>query len=175
MCPVRAWAAWWHHCRYLGLDMNGYVFRKKMGRDGVSANPHDGMVSYHGPRSSLPLICYCRLRIPSSSASAITCSISALTPGHMGLILFVAEVVSTWPWCFGGRFVRYARGVAGQKILTTLAPFLSTYCRGRMHPSSSERITLIPNERGVIHVQLVAVLALVHECMSSVVYTNKEY
>jgi hypothetical protein len=29
MCPVRAWAAWWHHCRYLGLDMNGYVFRKK--------------------------------------------------------------------------------------------------------------------------------------------------
>ncbi|KAG1871447.1 hypothetical protein F4604DRAFT_2014217 [Suillus subluteus] len=45
MCPVRAWAAWWHHCRYLGLDMNGYVFRKKMGQDGVSANPHDGMTA----------------------------------------------------------------------------------------------------------------------------------
>ncbi|KAG1896031.1 uncharacterized protein F5891DRAFT_1130407 [Suillus fuscotomentosus] len=31
MCPVRAWAAWWHHCRHLGLNMNGYVFRKKNG------------------------------------------------------------------------------------------------------------------------------------------------
>ena len=126
------------------------------------------MVSYHGPRSSVPLICYCRLQIPSSSASAITCLILALTPGHMGLILSVAEVVSTWPWCFGGRFVRYAHGVAGQRILTTPAPFLSTYCHGLMHPSSSERITLILNELGVIHVQLVAVLALVHEYMSSV-------
>ncbi|KAG1873454.1 hypothetical protein C8R48DRAFT_455825 [Suillus tomentosus] len=45
MCPVRAWAAWWHHCRRLGLNMNGYVFRKKMGRDGVSANAHDGMTA----------------------------------------------------------------------------------------------------------------------------------
>lgn len=31
MCPVRAWAAWWQQCRKLNLDMNGYVFRKKMG------------------------------------------------------------------------------------------------------------------------------------------------
>jgi hypothetical protein len=54
MCPVRAWAAWWYHCRCLGLDMNGYVFRKKMGRDGVSANPHDGMVSYYGHQSLIP-------------------------------------------------------------------------------------------------------------------------
>lgn len=173
MCPVHAWAAWWHHCRYLGLDMNGYVFRKKMGRDGVSVNPHDGMVSYHGPRSSILLICCCRLRIPSSSASAITCSILALTPGHMGLILSVAEVVSTWPWCFGGHSVRYVRGGAGLKISTTPARSSSTFSRGLMHPSSSKKTTSIPTELGVIHVQLVAVHARAHEFSSSVVIQTK--
>lgn len=45
MCPVRAWAAWWQQCQELNLDMNGYVFRKKMGRDGISTSPHDAMVS----------------------------------------------------------------------------------------------------------------------------------
>ncbi|KAG0694256.1 hypothetical protein DFH29DRAFT_985313 [Suillus ampliporus] len=45
MCPVRLWAAWWWCCRELNIDMNGYMFRKKMGRDGVSASPHDAMTA----------------------------------------------------------------------------------------------------------------------------------
>jgi integrase len=53
MCPVRAWAAWWYHSRQLGLNMNGYVFRKKMGRNSVSASPHDAMVSHSCPKWAL--------------------------------------------------------------------------------------------------------------------------
>ena len=44
MCPVRLWAAWWTRCRELNVNMNGYMFRKKIGRDGISISPHDAMV-----------------------------------------------------------------------------------------------------------------------------------
>ncbi|EPQ50092.1 hypothetical protein GLOTRDRAFT_108720 [Gloeophyllum trabeum ATCC 11539] len=43
LCPVRAFSAWWIICRNAGIDMNGFVFRKKIGHDRFSDNGTDGM------------------------------------------------------------------------------------------------------------------------------------
>src|ERR1700735_2747796 len=45
MCPVHAFAQWWKVMSKLSNGPpQGFVFRKKMGRDGFSLNPLDGMV-----------------------------------------------------------------------------------------------------------------------------------
>ncbi|GBE83361.1 hypothetical protein SCP_0504090 [Sparassis crispa] len=43
MCPVQAFAQWWVICRKLGIEPQGYVFRKRIGQDGVSVNAGDAM------------------------------------------------------------------------------------------------------------------------------------
>lgn len=45
MCPIRAVATWSATCKKLGLRREGYMFRKKIGTNGVSSNGFDVMVS----------------------------------------------------------------------------------------------------------------------------------
>ncbi|OBZ78715.1 hypothetical protein A0H81_00663 [Grifola frondosa] len=45
MCPIRAFAKWSDTCKQLGIPRSGYVFRKKIGNNMVSANPADAMSS----------------------------------------------------------------------------------------------------------------------------------
>jgi len=44
MCPVHAFAVWWLLASQDNDHLDGYVFRKKMGSDGVSVTPTDAMV-----------------------------------------------------------------------------------------------------------------------------------
>lgn len=47
MCPVRAFAGWYKIVSQdYTITPSGYVFRKKMGRDGFSLNGADGMVRF---------------------------------------------------------------------------------------------------------------------------------
>ncbi|THH26560.1 hypothetical protein EUX98_g7632 [Antrodiella citrinella] len=45
MCPVRAFAIWWHLMNEMQCEFTGYIFRKCVGRDGISKAPLDAMVS----------------------------------------------------------------------------------------------------------------------------------
>ncbi|KAH7905012.1 hypothetical protein BJ138DRAFT_1018281 [Hygrophoropsis aurantiaca] len=45
MCPVRAFAVWWTIARERNRQLDGFVFRKKIGVDSVSVNATDGMSS----------------------------------------------------------------------------------------------------------------------------------
>ncbi|KAG1745320.1 hypothetical protein EDB19DRAFT_1849392 [Suillus lakei] len=45
MCPIRAFAVWWLLASQGNDCLDGYVFRKKMGSDGVSVTPTDAMSS----------------------------------------------------------------------------------------------------------------------------------
>ncbi|KAG2126074.1 hypothetical protein BD769DRAFT_1668508 [Suillus cothurnatus] len=45
MCPVRTFAVWWLLASQNNDHLDGYVFRKKVGSDGVSGNPTDAMSS----------------------------------------------------------------------------------------------------------------------------------
>ncbi|EPS97342.1 hypothetical protein FOMPIDRAFT_117668 [Fomitopsis schrenkii] len=47
LCPVRAFETWWRLSHSMSVNMSGYVFRKHVGRDGVSGHKDDGM-SYDG-------------------------------------------------------------------------------------------------------------------------------
>jgi len=44
MCPVCAFAIWWLLASQSDERLDGFVFRKKVGSDGVSINPMDAMV-----------------------------------------------------------------------------------------------------------------------------------
>lgn len=46
MCPVLALAEWAYVCKQLQIPRSGYVFRKKIGPNAVSANITDCMVRY---------------------------------------------------------------------------------------------------------------------------------
>jgi hypothetical protein len=45
MCPVRAFALWWNLATAKGAANGGYIFRKRIGKDGVSVKSNDAMVS----------------------------------------------------------------------------------------------------------------------------------
>ena len=47
MCPVCAFAIWWLLASQNNDHLDGYVFRKKVGSDGVSVSPADAMVCQH--------------------------------------------------------------------------------------------------------------------------------
>jgi hypothetical protein len=53
MCLVRMFAVWWVLARERCENLDGYVFRKKIGTDSISVNPTDGMAS---PPSFLALL-----------------------------------------------------------------------------------------------------------------------
>lgn len=44
MCVCTAYAQWWRLCHEKDMEYTGYVFRKRIGYDGVSARPVDAMV-----------------------------------------------------------------------------------------------------------------------------------
>lgn len=44
MCLVRMFAVWWVLARERCENLDGFVFRKKIGTDSISVNPTDGMV-----------------------------------------------------------------------------------------------------------------------------------
>ncbi|KAG2052049.1 hypothetical protein BDR06DRAFT_888684, partial [Suillus hirtellus] len=45
MCLVRTFAVWWMLARERCENLDGFVFRKKIGTDSISVNPTDGMTS----------------------------------------------------------------------------------------------------------------------------------
>lgn len=52
MCLLRALAVWWVLAQEQNNHLDGFVFRKRVGSDGISVNSTDGMVR----RSSAPLL-----------------------------------------------------------------------------------------------------------------------
>ena len=62
MCPVQAFALWWILASQQVNHLDGFIFRKKIGRDNISANSTDGMVcmillsSFPFPLSPFPLL-----------------------------------------------------------------------------------------------------------------------
>jgi hypothetical protein len=44
MCLLRAFAIWWLLAHERHEDLNGFIFRKKIGIDGISVSPTDRMV-----------------------------------------------------------------------------------------------------------------------------------
>ena len=47
LCPIRAYAEWVNIMRKLGLEMEGYVFRPRVGFDWFSSDGHQAMVCSH--------------------------------------------------------------------------------------------------------------------------------
>ncbi|KAG1863694.1 hypothetical protein F4604DRAFT_1882172 [Suillus subluteus] len=45
MCLVRTFAVWWMLARERYENLDGFIFRKKIGTDSISVNPTDGMIS----------------------------------------------------------------------------------------------------------------------------------
>lgn len=44
LCPLRAFAMWWKLAGHMHIPREGYVFRKKVGHNGISSNPYEAMV-----------------------------------------------------------------------------------------------------------------------------------
>ncbi|KIJ08020.1 hypothetical protein PAXINDRAFT_48163, partial [Paxillus involutus ATCC 200175] len=45
MCPVRAFAVWWAISRKKVHKLDGFVFRKRIGTNGISVDPTEGLTS----------------------------------------------------------------------------------------------------------------------------------
>lgn len=46
LCPVTAFTMWYHIVEQRFGSCSGYVFRKRVGNNGVSMDPNDAMVSF---------------------------------------------------------------------------------------------------------------------------------
>lgn len=48
MCPVTAFAIWWELSCQKVQNLDGFVFRKRIGIDSISVDPTDALVSFPG-------------------------------------------------------------------------------------------------------------------------------
>jgi hypothetical protein len=120
---------------------SGFIFRKKVGRNGWSILPTEGMVCFIFLSLFSPLIFFSP-PIPSWNISATIFWTLVLILGRMAPILFAEEDVNTLPWFSAGVSATFAHGVGGLKILTTRVPSSNIYGPGLIHLSLSAKTIL---------------------------------